>query len=201
MPFDLTSSPRIFTKILKRVLIFLRGRGLRITAWFDDILLMAESVQLLLEHLHFTLLTLRSLGYIPHPEKSTLTPSQSILHLGFLWDSVSFTLSVPIDKVKALKALCSRAQTRSVSLRFLNKILGTVESFRVAFPYAALRYRGLQWEVAYYISRGSQWDDLINISCCAKLDLSWWITCPLSLPPRSLHPFNPDFVLTTDTGQ
>ena len=173
MPFGLTSSPRIFTKVLKCVLIFLRGRGLRISAWFDDIILAANSVSLLLEHLHFTMITLRSLGFIPHPEKSSLTPSQTLYHLGFNWDTVAFTLSVPVEKVLALKSLCSKAMSGLVSLRFLNKILGTVESFRVAFPYAALQYRYIQWGVAYCISHGSLWDDTISIQRLTKIDLSW----------------------------
>ena len=46
MPFGLTSAPRIFTKVFKRVLVFLRSRGLRVSAWFDDIILVAESIPL-----------------------------------------------------------------------------------------------------------------------------------------------------------
>ena len=88
MPFGLTSAPRIFTKVFKKVLIFLRGKGLRVSAWFDDIILAASSISLILEHLHFTKLILKSLGFIPHPTKSMLIPSQTISHLGFIWDSV-----------------------------------------------------------------------------------------------------------------
>ena len=201
MPFGLTSSPRIFTKVFKSVLVFLRGRGLRISAWFDDIILIASSVSLLLEHLHFTLLTLKSLGFLPHREKSMLTPSQSIYHLGFNWDSVAFTLSVPVDKVLALKALCDTALLGSVSLRFLNKILGTVESFRIAFPYAALHYRGVQKDVANYISSGFQWDETIVLSDPATADLFWWKHCPSVLPARPLDPFFPSLEVTTDSSE
>ena len=200
MPFGLTSAPRIFTKVFKQVLVFLRGKGLRVSAWFDDIILIASSVSLLLEQLHFCKLTLRSLGFIPHPDKSMLVPSQKIYHLGFDWDSVAFTLSVPLVKLEALRSLCLKAISSVVSLRYLNKILGTVESFRVAFPYAALYYRGLQREVAYYISRGSLWDDTIDISLPAKADLQWWLSCSPDLH-RSLHPFVHDFVLTTDSSE
>ena len=57
MPFGLTSAPRIFTKVLKVVLVYFRSRGLRVTAWFDDLLIIADSVNLLLEHLYFVRLT------------------------------------------------------------------------------------------------------------------------------------------------
>ena len=201
MPFGMTSSPRIFTKVFKRVLVFLRGRGLRISAWFDDIILIASSVDLLLEHMHFTLLTLKSLGFLPHPEKSMLTPSQFIFHLGFDWDTVNFTLSVPLAKVTALKSLCSCARSRSVTLRFLSQILGTVESFRVAFPYAALRYRGLQGDVACFVRDNVPWDEVVTITASANADLDWWLACPLSLPARSLAPFVPFLTVTTDSSE
>ena len=60
MPFGLTSAPRIFTKVLKSVLVFLHSRGLRVSAWFDDIILVGSTVNLLLEHLYFTRLLLSS---------------------------------------------------------------------------------------------------------------------------------------------
>ena len=201
MPFGLTSSPRIFTKIFKQVLTFLRSRGLRISAFFDDILLVASSIELLLEHLHFTMLTLKSLGFLPHPEKSMLTPSQSINHLGFQLNSIDFTLSVPEDKVAGLKTLCRKTVSGLVKLRFLNKILGTIENFRIAFPYAALHYRGIQKDVALYISRRYKWDDSIILSERAVHDINWWLQCPMTLTPKSLEPFLPSITLTTDSSE
>ena len=201
MPFGLTSSPRIFTKIFKSVLIFLRKRGLRVSAWFDDIFLAASSIPLILEHLNFTLITLNSLGFLPHSEKSMLKPSQSILHLGFIWNSVDFTLAVPSDKVKELKKLCSQAMLKRVSLRFLNRILGTIENFRIAFPYAALHCRGIQRSVAYFISQNFKWDHKIILSESAIRDLQWWLDCPISLPTRPLSPFVQDITIITDSSE
>ena len=200
MPFGLTSAPRIFTKVLKVVLVFFRGRGLRVTAWFDDLIIMADSVNLLLEHLYFVRLTLRSLGFLLNDKKSSLIPSQSMLHLGFLWDTVSFSLSVPEDKVKGLKALCSQALSGPVSLRFLQRILGTIESFRLAFPFSALHYRNLQQQVSCEISSGSRWDKKVSLSPLSRVDMEWWISCPLSLLPRSLAPFSHDLTVTSDSS-
>ena len=200
MPFGLTSAPRIFTKVFKRVLIFLRKKGLKISAWFDDIILVANSISLLLEQLHFTLLTLKSLGFIPNPEKSMLSPSQKIDHLGFIWDSVNFNISVPREKVIALKNMCRKTLSRRVALRYLNKILGTIENFRIGFDYAPLHYRGIQHDVAFFISLGYDWDDYIVLSDPAVEDINWWMNCPLHLTPKSLSPFNPQFTITTDSS-
>ena len=95
MPFGMTSSPRIFSKVLKSVLVFLRSCGLRISAWFDDIILVANSIDLILEHLYFARIVLRSLGFLINESKSSLAPSRTMHHLGYVWDTDSFTLTVP----------------------------------------------------------------------------------------------------------
>ena len=201
MPFGLTSSPRIFTKVFKCVLTFLRKKGLRISAWFDDIILMANSVSLLLEHLKYTMTTIKSLGFIPNMEKSMLVPSQEIYHLGFVWNSVNLTLAVPVNKVSNLKILCSQALAHSVSLRFLNQILGIIKNFRLGYTYAALHYRGIQKDVAFHISNDFNWDDRILLSDSAIADLNWWKECSDSLPPKSISPFVPDLTITTDSSE
>ena len=200
MPFGMTSSPRIFTKVLKPVLVFLRSRGLRVTAWFDDIILMANSINLLLEHLYFARIILRSLGFLINDSKSSLIPSKTMLHLGYLWDTETYTLSVPQDKVCGLKALCSSALDGPVSLRNLQRILGTIESFKIAFPYAALRYRSLQRDVATHVSAGYEWDTKITPSPLSRRDLEWWQSYPTQLPPRSLAPFEPQYTVTSDSS-
>ena len=201
MPFGMTSSPRIFTKILKAVLVFLRSRGIHISAWFDDIILVANSIPLIMEHLYFTKIVLRSLGFLINDAKSSFVPSRTMSHLGYDWNTETFTLSVPEEKVCALKRLCSQALSGPVSLRFLQQILGTIESFKIAYPYSALRYRALQKDVASHISSGSSWDTKITPSTLSRRDLVWWQSCPTHLPPRSLTPFTPHITVTSDSSQ
>ena len=121
-------------------------------------------------------------------------------HLGYLWNTETFTLSVPVDKVINLKLLCSTALSGPVSLRSLQQILGTIESFRIAFPHAALRYRALQRDVASHISSGKGWDDKITPSALSTRDLLWWQSCPTQLPPRPLNPFTPLLTVKTDSS-
>ena len=200
MPFGLCCAPRIFTKVMLAVLKFLRQRGLRVSAWFDDIIIAAESVSLLLEHLHFAKLILKSLGFLINDSKSSFIPSQTMLHLGFIWNTVPPTLSIPVGKVTDLKLMCEKALLSPVTLRFLQKILGTIESLRVAFPYAALHYRKLQHEVSSLISKGENWNKKIAPNTASQTDLKWWINCPSDLPPKSLAPFSHDLSVTTDSS-
>ena len=63
LPFGLASAPRVFTKLLKPVLSILRQRGIRLIAYLDDILLMAPSVDQVLQHAASTLNLLEGLGF------------------------------------------------------------------------------------------------------------------------------------------
>ena len=46
LPFGLRSSPRIFTKVLKPLLVYLRALGVRLLVYLDDILIMAATPEL-----------------------------------------------------------------------------------------------------------------------------------------------------------
>ena len=50
LPFGLSSAPWVFTKTLKPVLALLREMGMRLVAYIDDILILAESKERALDH-------------------------------------------------------------------------------------------------------------------------------------------------------
>ena len=199
--FGLTCAPRIFTKMLKVPLSYLRLRGSRCSAWLDDILLVNSSSQSSSEQISFCISFLESLGFIIKPSKSHLVPTQSLQHVGFLWDTVKFVVSVPTDKVANLQALCSSAlSSSSISIRFLARIIGIIDSFRFGCPIAPLHYRSLQFDLISHVSPTVDWDLRISLSSSARSDLLWWIGCDLDLPPAPLSPFSPTHTMETDAS-
>ena len=62
--FGLTCAPRIFSKMLKVPLSFIRFKGLKNSSWLDDILLVSPSSSMSYQHISFTRSTLESLGFI-----------------------------------------------------------------------------------------------------------------------------------------
>ena len=106
LPQGLTSSPRIFTKIMKTVLTYLRSFSIKIAAWLDDFILAASSAELVRSQASFTVQTFQDLGFVPNLAKSQLEPVQRIQHVGLIWDSVNFTVSVPEDKILAVQSKC-----------------------------------------------------------------------------------------------
>ena len=198
--FGLTCAPRIFSKLLKIPLSYIRIKGLKNSSWLDDILLVSSSSSLSLSHISFTRSLLESLGFIINDPKSNLIPSQSLLHVGFLWDSINYSVSVPQEKVKDLKNLCSSALSKPISLRFLAKIIGTLDSFKFGCPIVPLHYRSLQKDLISHLSPDPNWDFLISLSSSARLDLLWWLECDMTLRSSPLSPFSPTHQIETDAS-
>ena len=200
LPQGLSPSPRIFTMLMRVVLKFLRSLSVKIAAWIDDFILAANSASLVSEHASLTLRTFKDLGFIPNIEKSHLKPVQRLCHLGLIWDTVNFDVSVPPEKVADIQVKCRRALSSRVSVRFLSSILGSIEFFRWGFPFAAIHYRGLQRGVNSLLKRGFSYNSIVSCPHSAKEDLEWWTSCSLSLPSRSLYSFSPDLILYSDSS-
>ena len=198
--FGLSCAPRIFTKMLKVPLSFLRIQGFRNSAWLDDILLVGSSLSSSSNSVSQCSSLLESLGFIINPSKSQLIPTQSISHVGFIWNSVTFTVSIPPEKVSALKILCSSALTTPITLRFLARIIGTIDSFKFGCPITPLHYRYLQFDLIKKYSRSKNWNSLITLSSSALSDLKWWLECDINLPPSSLTSFSPTHQMETDAS-
>ena len=200
LPQGLTSSPRIFTKVMKAVLTYLRSFAIKIAAWLDDFIMAAASAELVKSQADFTIKTFQELGFVPNLAKSQLVPVQRIQHVGLCWDSVAFTVSVPEDKILAVQDKCHTALSSKVSIRFLASILGSLEFFRWGCPIAALHYRGLQRNINFFLSQNLSYSFKVYISEEARSDLDWWTSCGSTIPPRSLSPFSADITLFSDAS-
>ena len=83
MPFGLGPAPKIFTKIIKHAVAFLRRLGVRIVIYLDDMIVLNQS-KLELERDHNSLLCLLMLlGFAVNWKKSFLYPTQILGFLGF----------------------------------------------------------------------------------------------------------------------
>ena len=90
--FGLRSSPRIFTNVLKPLLVYLRALGVCLLVYLDDILIMAATSELCLEHNQLTWKLLTDLGFLGNLKKSVFTPKQQTEYLRFLVNSIEMKL-------------------------------------------------------------------------------------------------------------
>lgn len=84
LPFGYSLAPRVFTKVLKPVISYLRANGYKVVIFLDDILLIGSSVEECLSQLSSLRDLLESLGFVINVNKSQLIPVTQF----FIWDSL-----------------------------------------------------------------------------------------------------------------
>ena len=180
MPFGLNSAPRIFTKLIKQILRLLRAQGMLLIIHLDDILLIAPTADLCLAQGKFLMKLLQDLGFLVNINKSVLTPTQRIIFLGFLIDSVNMTISLPEEKQLAIiqKANSLLAQNL-VSIRNLCQFVGMCSATRPALRQLPLFYRKIQLSVNKVLSKAGLnkklcYNQEIRLSFQVRQNLQWW---------------------------
>lgn len=88
MFFGLGPAPRVFTKLLKPIIGFLRQQGLRLVVYLDDILIIGHSREETQEAVKQVVGLLESLGFVIQEENSVREPSQSLEYIGLMIDTI-----------------------------------------------------------------------------------------------------------------
>ena len=198
--FGLGPSARLFTKVLAEVIRFLRREfGTLLQGYIDDFLFQAMTVALCLLHTHTALIIFHCLGFEVNFPKSILSPSQQITHIGFEWNSVTMTVTLPRKKMEQIAGLAADFLDRGeCTARELRSFVGRVEGARPAVEQAALHYRSLQVLLPPAVS----WHGgcRLRLTRGATEDLQWWRD---SLPAHLVAPMRrgqPTLDLFTDAS-
>ena len=164
LPFGLSIAPRVFTKIMKPVVALLRQLGIRLIIYLDDLLIMAQSKEMLNCHASTTL----------HLLEKVLIPATSMEFLGFLIDSQAMTLALPRDKVRKVKKECQSALNHpQVTVRELAKLLGYLTStIQAVFP-GPLHFRHLQGDKNKALAHLGSYGSRVQLSPQALEELIW----------------------------
>ena len=95
MPNGWANAPFIFTKLLKPVFFHLRSMGHLSSYFLDDSLLLGEMYHQAKRNSKETMELLIKLGFLPNLDKSILEPTQQIIHLGNIIDSIKMIVTLP----------------------------------------------------------------------------------------------------------
>ncbi len=145
LPFGLSLSPRVFTKVVEGALTPLREVGVRILNYLDDWLILAQSREQLGDHRDLVLRHLSQLGLRVNWEKSKLSPVQRISFVGVELDSVSMTARLTEERAQAvLNCLSSFRGRNVVPLKQFQRLLGHMASAAAVTPLGLLHMRPLQ---------------------------------------------------------
>ena len=202
LPFGLSLSPWVFTRVTRELAIVLRRRGIRVRMYLDDWLVLSQSRETCLVHTLEVRQLAESLGFTLNLEKSDLNPAQSFVYLGMIIDTQSMTVR-PGDKRLRHLAL-QLAQLRSqvhASARQLFSLLGSMESLAALVPLGRLFKRPLQRGLSQRWSptRGS-WDDRIQLGDWFLLATDRWLDVAWLSSGVPLVPATPQLQLFTDAS-
>ena len=86
LPFGLSTSPRVFTRVAGAVVAELRRRGVLLFAYLDDWLVLGDSLEQAEARVRATITLLQQTGWVINWDKSHPTPTQALVYLGALLD-------------------------------------------------------------------------------------------------------------------
>ncbi len=145
LPFGLSLSPRVFTKVVEAALVPLREQGVRILNYLDDWLILAQSRRQLSAHRDLVLKHLSLLGLRVNWEKSKLVPTQRISFLGMEFDSVNQTARLTQERAQSvLNCFMTLSGRTAVPLKLFQRLLGHMAAAAVTVPLGLLHMRPLQ---------------------------------------------------------
>ena len=201
LPNGLSSAPRVFTKLMKPLFAFLRGKGILLVGYIDDIILIADSKEALELALEETIAMITNLGFTINYDKSSLVPSQQACFLGFLINSVAMEVHMtPAKSAKLIQACQNIMGKKSITIREVASVVGMMVSSFPGVRYGPLYYRSLENEKtdALKIALGNL-DACMSLSELALQDLEWWINFS-SNDPQTILRHTPHCVLKCDSS-
>ena len=189
--FGLGPSARVFTKVVNAAVAFLRTKfNILVVAYLDDFIIQAATYEQCRLQTEIVILVLQCLGFGVNFSKSNLVPTRVIEHLGFSFDTINMTISVPRDKAEKYRVIvaetiagggCSADQLRS--------LVGKLESLKHAVPIAPLHFRALQASFRPLLRGRWRGKKFVPLNSASRADLEWWMVAllpagPLSAPLR-----------------
>lgn len=202
LPFGLSSAPFIFTKCLRPIVKFWRKRGIKIVLYLDDGFVFASSKHECLSVSEFIKSSLSEFGLLINIEKSVFYPTQNLEWLGILWDSKSFSISVPKrrldDTVASLQQLVKCFP--KVTARQLARVVGKIMSMSpVMGNICSIMTRFSSIEIAFRKS----WDENIVFTHKNEVlnECNFWLQCIHSEKTRYLHtPIKKSVIIYSDAS-
>ena len=201
LPNGLSSAPRIFTKLMKPVYSTLRTKSHVSSGYLDDSFLLGDTFAECQTNVNDTYALFNDLSFTVSGEKSVTLPTQVIVRLGFVLNSISMTVSLTKDKIDNITHLGQDIMSRrSCSIREAAQLIGTLVSCSSGVECGPLYYKQLEIEKidARKKHQGS-FEAQMQLSELAKSDILWWIEKSFQYPKKISHG-NPHFTLTTDAS-
>ena len=202
LPFGLTMSPFVFTKVLAPVGAYARQCGLDLHLYLDDWILLMSSAEISNQATEWLLHLALALGLIINVPKCDLTPAQIYQFLGILFDLIRGQARPTQERLDRFQLIAQPfLSNRQMSAAAWQCLLGHMTSLERLIPLARLHMRHLQFCLKEQWTAASQPpSSLITLSAPARDALLWWMVPGHLLRGISLHASPPEVRLFTDAS-
>lgn len=202
LPFGLSTSPRVFTRVTRVVLAYLRRRGISVFAYIDDWLLLAKSEQEAYQTTQFVVRLLQDLGWIINWDKSALTPTQVITYLGATIDFRSGTISPTTERVKTLTSFANSVIRKpTLQAREWLRLLGLMASLVDVLPFCRLFMRPIQIHLLKHYKPASDHLFLkVPVTPEARRHINWWTQPSNVATGKQFGLVHPQETISTDAS-
>ena len=202
LPFGLSSAPRVFTKVMRPVIAWLRQLGCRIITYIDDNLIMAPTKEEAAWLAEIAVSLFEALGFVVNRPKSILQPCQKLQFLGFIVSSAEMTIRVPEKKLTKLQTMVEEVlKAPTTSGRELARLVGTASSMALGIPPAPLFYRVMQQAKNSVIHTSRGLDTRMTLDTPLREELQWWLSHAHQWNGRSLSPPQESLWVQTDASR
>ena len=202
LPQGYKDSPRIFTKVMLPVLRKLREKGNKLVGYIDDFCVKADSKEACIKSLSTSSKLFDKLGFTVHPEKSQFEPSNRIVFLGFVLDSIKMEVAISDEKAKdTIKLIQEFLKEKEVSIRQFAQIIGTLVALDPGNAVGSVFWRRLEIEKGLRIKEAKgDFEHIISVSEQTRQDLDWWLSNIQNYPVKVKDRFVDEIVITTDAS-
>lgn len=201
LPYGLSVAPRAFSKIIKEVVTHLRFQGFKNVCYLDDVLCIGDSYKECHRNVNATIKLLEYLGFVVNYDKSSLVPKQTCKYLGFMFDSRTQTISLPIEKCNKIIMLTEKfSRMRKCTVRDFAQLIGVLVAACPAAKYGWLYTKILERQKFLALQECPNFDGSFKLNPVILEDLNWWKR-NVTRASNSLKPANFDIEIYTDASR
>lgn len=145
LPFGLSLSPRVFTRVVAAALSPLQTCGLKILPYLDDWLICAPTRVQVVQDTRRVIAHIKALGLKVNMKKSNFEQRQHTVFVGLCLNSLTMTASLTSQRVRKLVTLVGQFQLgKQLEMTQFQRLLGTISAAVAVVPLGLLRARPLQ---------------------------------------------------------
>ena len=142
----------------------------------DDLYLQRRTYNHCVKNVIDTTFLLDKLDLVVHPEKSTFIPSQVLVILGFIINSLTMTIQLTTEKPLGLKTVCVEfLRATTLSIREVASAIGRIVASFHGVMHGPLFFRHLEKDKCLALEEANR-EILMptSLSQQAKSELQWW---------------------------